>query len=123
PPGDLYVTLSVESHTVFERRGQDLICALELPVTVAILGGEVDIDTLEGPETLEIPAGTDPGSVIRLRGKGVPNLGRRGRGDLLVRIDVDVPAKLGKRERALVEELAEERGERGRVHGTLRSPM
>jgi molecular chaperone DnaJ len=122
PPGDLYLTLSVEPHPVFARRGSDLICALEVPLTTAILGGEIEIETLDGAVPIEVAAGTASGSVLHLRGKGVPHLGRRGRGDLLVRVDVDVPAKLGKQERRLVEQLAEERGERGRLRGRLRPP-
>jgi len=122
PPGDLYLTLSVEPHPVFARRGSDLICALEVPLTTAILGGEIEIETLDGAEPIRVAAGTAPGSVLHLRGKGVPHLGRRGRGDLLVRMDVDVPEKLGKQERRLVEQLAEERGERGRLRGRLRPP-
>lgn len=123
PPGDLYLGLSVESHPVFERRGQELLSALELPVSAAILGADVEIDTLDGPVTLSVPPGTQPGSVIRVPGKGVPNLGRRSRGDLLVRVDVQVPDRVGRRERPLIEEFAERRGERERpLKGRLRPP-
>jgi molecular chaperone DnaJ len=123
PAGDLYLTLGVEPHPVFERHGNDLVCAMEVPVTAALLGAEVDVQTLDGPERLTIAPGTRSGDVTRLRGKGVPHLGRRGRGDLLVRLDIEIPARLGKRERKLVEELADERGERGRLTGTLRPPV
>jgi molecular chaperone DnaJ len=119
--GDLYLALAVEPHPVFERRGQDLLSALELPVSAAILGAEVEVETLDGPATLSVPAGTQPGSVIKLSGKGVPNLGRRGRGDLLVRVDVTLPDRLGRRERPLIEEFAERRGEHERpMRGRLR---
>jgi molecular chaperone DnaJ len=122
PAGDLYLTLEIDPHPVFERSGQDLVCALDLPLTAAILGAEVEIDTLDGPATVRVPPGTEPGSVIRLRGKGVPHLGRRGRGDVLVRVELEMPTRLGRDERRLLEELAERRGERGPLRGRLRPP-
>jgi molecular chaperone DnaJ len=123
PPGDLYLALHVPPHTIFERRGQDLLCALDLPVTAAILGAEVEVETLDGTEQISVPAGTQPGALIKIPGKGVPNLGRRGRGDLLVKINVQLPDRLGRRERPLIEELAERRGERERpLKGHLRPP-
>ena len=77
PPGDLYVALKVQPHPVFERRGQDLACTLVVPMTQASLGAELDIPTLEGEtERLRIEPGTESGAVVRLRGRGVPNLGR-----------------------------------------------
>lgn len=125
PPGDLYLGLRVTPHPAFERRGQDLVAVLEVPLTQAILGGEIEIETLDGPETLKIPAGTKPGTVVRMGGRGVPNLGRRGRGDLYVQLDVVVPERLSRKERALVEQLAELRDEptgKGAVPGRLRRP-
>ena len=123
PSGDLYLALSVEPHPVFERRGHDLLCALELPVSAAILGAEVEVETLDGTEKISVPPGTQPGSVVKVSGKGVPALGRRGRGDLLVRVDVQLPERLGRRERPLIEEFAERRGERERpIKGRLRPP-
>ncbi len=118
--GDLYLTLAVAPHPVFERRGQDLLCVLDLPLTSAALGTEVEVDTLDGLATVKIPSGTRAGSVIRVRGKGVPHLGRRGRGDLLIQVDLEVPAKLSKDERKLFESLADARGERGALRGRLR---
>lgn len=121
--GDLYMTLRVAPHPLFERRGSDLVSVLELPVTQALLGTEVDVPTLDGTETLRFAPGTRSGTVLRLSGKGIPHLGRRGRGDLYVEVDVVVPEGLSKNERALVEELADIRGERpGRkpVQGHLR---
>ena len=124
PPGDLYISLRVAPHGVFERSGQNLVAILELPATQAMLGAELQIETLDGPERLKIPAGTRSGTVLRLKGRGVPEIGRRGRGDLFVQVDVAVPGPLGKRERRLVEELAELRGERtdGDAPGRLRRP-
>lgn len=111
-PGDLYMTLRVAPHPIFERRGSDLSAVLELPVTQALLGVEVEVATLDGSETLRLPPGTRSGTVLRLRGQGVPNLGRRGRGDLYVEVDLVVPTEMSKKERALVEELADLRDER-----------
>lgn len=111
-PGDLYITLSVGQHPLFERRGSDLVGVLELPVTQALLGAEVEVPTLDGTQTVRLAPGTRPGTVLRLSGQGVPILGRRGRGDLYVEVDVIVPEKLSKTERALVDELAGLRGER-----------
>jgi molecular chaperone DnaJ len=123
PPGDLYMTLRVAPHPVFERRGSDLSAVLELPVTQALLGVEVEVATLDGTETVGLPAGTRSGTVLRLRGQGVPNLGRRGRGDLYLEVDLLVPTEMSKKERALVEELADLRDERaakGASKGRLR---
>jgi molecular chaperone DnaJ len=105
-PGDLYVSLRVTPHSIFERRGQDLVCALVVPMTQAALGADVDIPTLEGNERVHLEAGTQPGAVLRLRGRGVPNLGRRGRGDLLVTVMVETPRPKSKEERAVLERLA-----------------
>lgn len=110
--GDLYVGLRVAPHQVFERRGPDLVCALVVPMTQAALGADVEIPTLEGQERVHLDPGTQSGAVLRLRGRGVPNLGRRGRGDLLVSVVVETPAASSREERALLERLAELRDER-----------
>jgi molecular chaperone DnaJ len=124
PPGTLYVSFHVAPHPVFERRGQDLVCELSVPMTMAALGADVEIVTLEGAEVLKLEAGTESGSVIRLRGKGIPQLERRGRGDLFVTILVETPEPRSKEERVLLERLAELRGEKvstgGRLAGRLR---
>ena len=124
--GDLYLTISVEPHPVFERRGQDLFAVLEVPMVQAALGAELQIETLDGPEHLRLEPGTQSGSVIKLRGKGIPNLGRRGRGDLFLSIQVRTPNDLRRDERALLEDLAERRGEAAgkgaSAPGTLRRP-
>src|SRR5918996_919130 len=110
-PGDLYLTLQVAPHPLFERRGEDLLCTLEVPVTHALLGATVELPTLDGPRLLTIPAGARAGTLLRLRGLGIPRLRRRGRGDLFVTVDVMVPEDLGRKERRLVEDLARMRGE------------
>lgn len=112
PRGDLYVAVRVAPHPVFERRGQDLVCELVVPMTQAALGTEVEIPTLESPEKVRLEPGTETGTVLRLRGQGLPHLGRRGRGDLLVSVRVETPVPSSKEERALLERLAELRGER-----------
>ena len=123
PPGDLYLALRVTAHPVFERRGQDLVAVLEVALTSALLGATVEIETLDGAETVEIAAGTQPGTVIRLSGRGIPHLGRRGRGDLYVELEVQVPPKLSRKERVVVEELARLRGETpGDGRASLRRP-
>lgn len=116
--GDLYLALQVEPHPLFERRGQDLFAVLEVPMTTAALGGDVEIATLDGAEHVTIDAGAQPGDVLRLRGRGVPNVGRRGRGDLFLTLTINVPRKLGRDERALLERFAAERaGEAPRLLG------
>jgi molecular chaperone DnaJ len=111
-PGDLYVSLRVRPHAIFERRGDDLVCTLSIPMTQAALGTHLEIQTIEGTEKLKIDPGTESGSVLRLRGQGVPHLGRRGRGDLFVSVAVETPEPRSKEERSILEQLAEVRGER-----------
>ena len=125
-PGDLYLTIAVAPHPVFERRGQDLFAVLEVPMVQAALGAELEIDTLDGVERIALEPGTASGTTLRLRGKGMQNLGRRGRGDLFVTIHVQTPTDLSREERTLLERLAELRGhaagKRARDRGTLRKP-
>ncbi|MCF7731112.1 MAG: molecular chaperone DnaJ [Akkermansiaceae bacterium] len=92
--GDLYVFLHVRDHDVFERDGADLFCEVPLPFTTAALGGELKIPTLDGQSSIKIPVGTQGGTVFRLRDKGIMSLSSRRRGDLHVRVQVEVPTKL-----------------------------
>lgn len=110
-PGDLYVTVRVAADPRFEREGDDLLHVRRLAFTQVALGSRLDIETLEGPEELIVPGGTQPGHVFRLKGRGVPALRGRGRGDLLVRVDVDVPGRLTAEEDELLRSLAAVRGE------------
>lgn len=110
-PGDLYVTVRVRPHPTLERHGLDLIHRRRIPLTQAVLGATIVIDTLEGPEEVTVPPGTQPGTQLRLRGKGVPALGGRGRGDLVVEIGVDIPRRLDGEQAELVHRLAQLRGE------------
>ncbi len=126
PPGDLYLSIQVVPHPVYKRRGQDLFAVLEVPMVQAALGADLDVETLDGVERIRLDPGAESGTEIRLRGKGVPNLGRRGRGDLFLTIHVQTPGGLRRNERALLEQFAELRGERpkkGRaIPATLRRP-
>jgi molecular chaperone DnaJ len=125
-PGDLFVALAVEPADEFDRRGQDLFTVLDITMTQAALGTELKIETLEDVETVRVEPGTESGTVVRLKGKGVPNLSRRGRGDLYVTLHVMTPRDLSRDQRKLVEQLAQLRGEetvRDRPRrGTLRRP-
>lgn len=111
-PGDLHIVIHVREHPIFQRRGDDLICEANISYTQAALGSEIDIPVINGKAKMNIPPGTQSGKVFSLRGKGVPHLrGRRGAGDQLVRIIVDVPTKLTPKEEALLRKIAEIRGE------------
>lgn len=107
PAGDLYVVLTVAEHEVFDREGDDLILRLDLPYPTLVLGGDVEVPTLEGTETVSIAAGTASGSDVRLRGRGFGRLGRGGRGDLVVKVGVRVPEKPSKEEKELLRRYAE----------------
>lgn len=111
PPGDLYVHLSVRSHDRFRRSGFDLVYTLHLPFTQAAVGTQVEVQTLDGPEQVVIPRGTQTGRVFRLRGHGVPHLNSRGRGDMMVEVVVDTPTDLDDEQEELLRKLAAARGE------------
>ncbi len=104
--GDLYVVLHVREHEVFKRDGQDLFCEVPISISVAALGGTVRVPTIAGAAELKIPAGTQNGTIFRLRGKGVPSLRRTGRGDQLVRVLVEVPVHLNSAQKRALQELA-----------------
>src|SRR5207244_12321711 len=104
--GDLYLRVRVLPHPKFERSGPDLKTTVTVPLTSAVLGGETMVPTLDGPIGIKVPAGSRPGRVFRLRGHGLPRLeAGGGRGDLLATLSVELPAKVGDRERELFEEL------------------
>ncbi len=109
--GDLYVRVIVKSHPVLIRRENDLYCEMLIPFGTAALGGDVAIPTIDGKVKLHIPSGTPSGKVFRLREKGVPFLHGSGRGDELVRIEIEVPERLNEKERAILEEWAKLRGD------------
>ncbi|MFO8035858.1 MAG: molecular chaperone DnaJ [Anaerolineales bacterium] len=107
PPGDLYILIRVRPHKYFRRRDQEILLDLDVNIAQATLGAKVEVPTVDGDVKLKIPPGTQPGSVIRMRGKGVPRLRNDGRGDQLVVINVRIPEKLDEEERELFEQLAE----------------
>jgi molecular chaperone DnaJ len=108
PSGDLYVAVQVQDHEFFRRDGNDLFCEIPVSFTTLALGGEVAVPALLGEEeSLDIPAGTQTGTMFRLRGKGMPDVSGRGHGDLLVLVQASVPRKLSREQRAAVEQLAD----------------
>lgn len=107
PPGDCYCFISVLPHPLFERDGQHLVCRVPITYAQAALGASLEVPTLEGRGEVEIPAGTQSGTVFKLGGKGMPDPRRRGLGDLLVQVVIEVPKKLSKDEEVLLRELAE----------------
>lgn len=111
PSGDLYLEIKVSAHRVFSRHGDNLETTLRVPMTAAILGTQVDLETLDGTQEITISAGTQPGQQIRLAGLGVGRLQREGRGDLIVNIMVQVPTNLDAAQRELIEQLAQLRKE------------
>jgi len=111
PNGDLFVRIHVKPHDIFERDGDDLACEMEIPLTQAVLGAEIPLETFDGERTLEIPPGTQHGDVISLRGLGAARLDGRGRGNLRVHVSVHIPTRLTAEERDLFEQLAAARGE------------
>ncbi|MGC8627309.1 MAG: molecular chaperone DnaJ [Acidimicrobiales bacterium] len=111
PPGDLYLHLRVRPHPTLSRDGYDLRTVLEATMTQAALGAQLKVDTIEGPEEISVPAGCQSGYEVRLRGRGVPHLQRRGRGDLIVTIVVKTPTDLTPTQEELLRRFAAERHE------------
>ncbi|MCS7061816.1 MAG: molecular chaperone DnaJ [Anaerolineae bacterium] len=110
PPGNLYVVISVNPHPYFRRKDQDIVVELGINVAQAALGDEVEVPTVDGPEKLTIPPGTQSGSVFRIKGKGVPYLRRTGRGDQIVVVSVTIPQSLTAEQRRLFMELSKTMG-------------
>jgi curved DNA-binding protein len=106
PKGDLYLRVAVRPHPTFERRGDDLATTVKVPLTTAILGGEMTVPTLDGSLSVKVPAGTAAGQTFRLRGQGLPELSKpEPRGDLLATVAIELPKKLSARQRELFEEI------------------
>ena len=105
PAGDLVLTVEVEPHAFYRRDGEDLHCVLPVSLSEAALGAHVEVPTPDGPVTIEIPAGTQTGQRFRLRKRGVPRLGGKGRGDLFVEASIRVPRAWDERSRDLLREL------------------
>ena len=106
PAGHLYVVIHVQEHEFFRREGNHLFCEVPVNFTTLALGGEIVVPTLDGTERMKVPDGTQTGTTLRLRGKGMPDVSGRGRGDLLITVQVQTPKKLSKEQRHLLEQLA-----------------
>jgi DnaJ-class molecular chaperone len=105
--GDLYVKIHVKPHSYIRKEGHNLVTDMGVKLTQAIVGGEINFKSLDGDLIIKIPEGTNNGDVLRVKGKGVPNE-RGGRGDLLIKIAIEMPRKLSKNAQKLVEELKKE---------------
>ncbi len=110
PPGDLYIVVHVAEHPVFAREGNDLFVEAPVSFTQAALGDQVEVPTLDGTALVTIPAGTQTGTVLRLKGKGLPDMRGRGTGDQFVKVTVVTPTKLNSRQKDIVRELGESLG-------------
>ncbi|HEX6195597.1 MAG TPA: molecular chaperone DnaJ [Jiangellaceae bacterium] len=115
PAADLYVELTVRPHPVFTRRGDDLHATIAVPMAAAALGTVVELETLDGKESVDIGPGAQPGETIKLPARGVPRLRGTGRGSLVLHLDIQTPTKLDSRQEELLRELAELRGENGTI--------
>lgn len=109
--GDLYVVIEVKPHPLFQRHNNDIVTEIDISLTKAILGGEIEVPTLNGKVSMKIPPGTQSGKIFRLREKGIPDLHDRGVGDELVRVNVQIPTRLSAEQRRLIEEFARLSGE------------
>ena len=121
--GDLYVRFVVTPDEHFERVGDDLVTWADIPMTTAALGGDVLIETIDGPEKISVPAGTQSGALFRVRGAGVPRRSGRGRGELVVRARVVTPTSLDENQERLLRDLASARGEDTAEEGGFRSAL
>lgn len=111
PAGDLYVQIHVAPHQYFKREGADLYYDISVGFPQVALGAEVTVPTLDGEVTMTIQPGTQPGQILRLKGKGMPKINSYGRGNLMVRVNVAVPTRLSSKQKELLEELAKESGQ------------
>jgi molecular chaperone DnaJ len=105
PAGDLYVVSRVEPSKIYERRGDDLIISVPVSYPTAALGGTVEVSTPEGAVSLKVPSGTEDGKLLRIKGRGAPRLKGSGKGDVLARIKIEVPKRVSKKQRELLEQL------------------
>jgi len=111
PSGDLYISMNVKDHPLFQREDNNVICEIPISFIQAALGCELDVPTLDGKVAMKIPEGTQSGKVYRLKGKGIPSLQGYGRGDQMVIVRVETPSNLNKKQKELLEEFARISGE------------
>jgi|Deesub1362B_J571_1020462.scaffolds.fasta_scaffold00001_124 molecular chaperone DnaJ len=121
PRGDLYVQIKIKKHKFLERKGNDLYCEIPISIAQAALGTTLEIPSLNGNETLVIPPGTQPNTLLRVKGKGIKDIHSQRPGDLLVRVKVEVPRRLTKEQKELLREFALSRGEK--IGDIDRSPL
>ncbi|MDM8526425.1 molecular chaperone DnaJ [Desulfococcaceae bacterium HSG8] len=119
PPGDLYVFIRVETHEFFERHNTNIVCQIPISFVQAALGARIDVPTLKGDKTLEIPKGTQPGDVFHFYGEGIPSLRNGKRGDQLIQVEVKTPTNLTKRQESILREFA--RLEEGKLTNKLKN--
>ena len=112
PAGDLYVYINVNPHEIFERDGNDVWCEIPITFAKATLGGSIEVPTIEGKVKYDVPEGTPTGTVFRLKNKGIKNLRGAGKGDQYVRVKIEVPKKLSEKQRNILEQFANEMGEK-----------
>lgn len=117
--GDLYVLVHVREHDFFHRDGNNLLCEVRVNMAKAVLGGEMEVDTIDGKVTMRVPAGTQSGSVFRLKEKGMPDVRSGQKGDEFVKVMVDIPSRLNSEQRRLMEEFARVSGENVDAQGSF----
>ncbi len=111
PRGDLFVIIRVKPHEIFQREGSDLYCETHISFPKAAVGTKIEVPTLDGNETMEIPAGTQSGKILKMKGKGIRNINNHQKGDLFIQVHVDTPEKLTQEQQELLIKFAESRGE------------
>lgn len=111
PAGDLYITVRVKAHALFQRQGTDVVCDIPITFVQAALGAEIEVPTLDGKVRYTVPEGTQTATVFRLKGKGIPFIRGGGRGDQYVRVNIEVPKKLNEKQKAILREFSEQLGD------------
>jgi len=111
--GDLYVVLHMKDHEIFERKGDDILITIDIPFTTAALGGEIEVPTLKGKAKLKIPSASQTGTVFKMTDLGIPYLHGEGKGDELIKVEVEVPKRLNSKQKKLLKELEKENNKKG----------